>query len=189
MEGQEPTTPQAGTVTEQPKTVPPTDPTPVDPTTVETLPDWAQKEIRELRKEAAANRKAKQEAQEAISKAEEDRLAKERNFEELATKRQAKINELEAQAALAADLTGILSARIQAEIKEWPKEITDMAPPEPVDPRVLQAWVDQARPLVAKLQQAGQTPGNGGRPTPTGTRNRAAEQVAQAQRDYVRSKF
>lgn len=192
MEGQEPTKPQEGTGTDVPTNAGQPTPSPA-PESVDALPDWAQKMIGELRKENASHRTAKQTAQEAAAKAEEARLENERNFQQLAEQRKAKIEELsaqtEAQAALAADLTRILGERIQTEIAGWPEEITAMAPQGETDPRVLFAWVEQARPLAAKLQQAGQTPGNGGGPKPAGTRSRAAEQVAQAQRAHVRNTF
>lgn len=192
MDGQEPTTPQAGTATAQDAGQPTPDAGPAVES-VDALPDWAQKMIGELRKENAGHRTAKQAAQEAAAKAEEARLENERNFQQLAEQRKAKIEELsaqtEAQAALAADLTRILGERIDAEIKGWPEEIKAMAPQGETDPRVMFAWVEQARPLAAKLQQAGQVPGNGGGPKPAGTRSRAAEQVAQAQRAHVRNTF
>jgi ribosome-binding ATPase YchF (GTP1/OBG family) len=146
---------------------------------VDALPDFAKKMIEELRKENASHRKAKQAAQEAATKAEEARLEEERNFQELAEQRKAKIEELEAQAAQVADLTGLLNARIKAEIKEWPEEIRAMAPQDE-DPRILQSWVDQARPLAEKLQQAGQTPGNGTGPKPAGTSTRTDQEARQA---------
>lgn len=192
MEGQEPTKPQAGTVTDVPQDAGQPTPDAGQPVeSVDALPEFAKKMIEELRKENASHRKAKQAAQEAAAKEAEQRLEHERNFQQLAEQRKAKIDELsaqtEAQAALAADLTRILGERIDAEIKSWPEEIKAMAPAGDVDPRVLFAWVEQARPLAAKLQQAGQTPGNGGGPKPAGTNGRSDQQARQAWAQTFRS--
>ena len=61
---------------------------------VDDLPEWARKEIAELRRESAAQRKARQEAAEAAAKADEQRLEQERKYAELAEKRASRIAEL-----------------------------------------------------------------------------------------------
>ena len=63
--------------------------------TVDSLPPWAQDLISSLRGENATHRKAKKEAELAAQAAEEARLAQEKEWQQLAEKRQARIQELE----------------------------------------------------------------------------------------------
>lgn len=106
MDGQEPNTPETGGQEPQPTPDADTGPAPTTPQAggddaqpqgIDALPDWAQKEIRELRKESAARRKAQREAEEAQRQAQEEQLAQQQEWQKLAEQRQARIAELESQ--------------------------------------------------------------------------------------------
>lgn len=161
------------------------------PGKVEDLPEWAQSMVAELRRENAGHRTKAKEAETAAAAAEEQRLASQQQWQELAESRQARLAELEPKSALADALTERIAARINAEIAEWPEEVKALLPK---DAPVLEyeAAVERARPLVAKLTP--QTPpaaGNGPRPAPTGTAGQVTQQrqARAAERKFISRTF
>lgn len=140
---------------------------PESPEGIEALPSWAQDEIKELRKEAARRRVEAREAQVAAEKAEEEKLARERQFEELAQRRQAKIDELTPAAEQAGRLTELVRGQINEEIKDWPDSITAMAPAGEQPAEVWLEWLQKARPLVKELRQKSEPPAPGAGPRPS----------------------
>ena len=117
--------------------VPMTDTTPVDSAAVagkiEELPEWAQALVKDLRKESAAHRTAKKQAEEAARVAAEQQLADEKKWQELAEARGQKLADLEAtvkardlddlrrkvatDAGLPAELAGRLQGETEAELR------------------------------------------------------------------------
>lgn len=140
---------------------------PEQPGSVDELPEWAQGVISDLRSENAKHRQAKKEAEAQAAKAEEERLAKQEEWQELAQKRQERIGELEPQAELAAQYEEMVIAQVESEIEDWPDEAKALIPDD-ADTMAMIAAVKRARPLVAKLADAGPAPGNGPGPKPAG---------------------
>jgi DNA repair exonuclease SbcCD ATPase subunit len=88
MADQESTTTQERTVTDN---------TTVEPQTLDQLPEWAQKLVKELRKENASNRNEKKTAEEAAKLAEEKRLMEQQEWQKLAEQRQSQLSDFEAK--------------------------------------------------------------------------------------------
>ena len=175
----------AATATDQPK--PAETPVPAQAAErVEDLPDWAKREILDLRRESQAQRKARQEAEAAAAQAEEQRLADERKFEELADKRAAKIAELEPLAEKYAALAAKLSADLEAEIAKLPAEVQAMRPTG-ADLDDLIEWTERARTLATKMQAANAA-GAGPLPRPANGAARPASNQA-ATISAMRSRF
>lgn len=163
---------------------------------IDALPEWAQQEIRELRKEAASHRTAKNAAQKAAEEAAEARLLEEKRFQELAEKRQSQIAELEPKAQLADALTERVRAQVDAEVADWPEEVKALLPQgdESAAVPVLEflAMVEKARPLAAKLKASADTPapGTSPRPAPNGQGGKAKQETARrTEREFVRARF
>ena len=83
----------------------------------------------------------------------------------------------------------MITEQINAEIAEWPDEVKAMAPTGETDPLTMLEWVKTARPLATKLGGLPPIPGNEPRPKQAGGNGKVTKAVAEAQRDYVRSKF
>jgi hypothetical protein len=88
--------------------------------TVDSLPDWAQGLISELRSENAGHRKAKKAAEQAAQKAEEERLAKQEEWQQLAEQRQARISELEPLSEDVERYKGAVEGLLEAQRKGLP---------------------------------------------------------------------
>ena len=183
--------PQEGTPTGQapaatePKTTA-TPPTGQAPEGFDALPDWAKSLFAELRNENAAHRKAKQKADEEAKAAEERRLEAERNFEQLASQRAARIAELEPIADRYNNLAAKLTADLEAQIERLPAEIKQMRPAN-ADLDDLIDWAEKARQLAAKMQAAA-SPGHSAAPKAAEATARPALTQAQALA-AMRSKF
>ena len=173
-----------------PETKPEPTPAPTTPAPaaerVDQLPDWAQREIADLRKENANHREAKQKAADAATRAEEQRLEAERKFEELATQRQARIAELEPIADRYNALAAKLTAEMEAEIAKLPEEIKNMRPAG-ADLDDLIDWTERAKTLAAKMTAA-QAAGAGPMPRPANGATRPASNQA-AQIGAMRARF
>jgi hypothetical protein len=144
---------------------------------VEDLPEWAQRELRDARKEAADRRKALTAAEEAARQAEEATLAQSQQWEKLATKRGGELDALKPKAELADKLTELVLAQYSATIKEWPEQVKAMAPDDGADILSKLTWLEKAKPLAQELLGKTQpTPGNGRGPKPVGATNSKAGQ-------------
>jgi hypothetical protein len=151
-----------------------TPPAPQQKTSLNDLPQDIQDLVRGLRREAKESR----EALEAKIKAEEDAaqaiLKKQGEFQQLAEKHEARVKELEPIASSYAALAEQVNAQIEAEIKDWPKEVTIFDPGHdaPIESRL--EWRNKSRPLIDKLQTTarGALPGNRPNPTPGGQPSR-----------------
>jgi hypothetical protein len=99
---------------------------------VDELPSWAQELVKSLRSEAAANRKAKKDAESATVAAKEKELAEQNAWKELADQRQAKLAELEAKTGQIEPLTeklGRYEAMLYAQVESQLKAVPDMFKP------------------------------------------------------------
>lgn len=136
---------------------------------VEELPDWAQTEIKNLRKEAAERRKAASDAETAAKAAEEANLADQKRWQELAEKRREERDAFAPKVELADKLTELVTAQYAAEIKAWPEQVRAMAPADDASILAKLEWANKARALATELM-ADKTiaPGNGRRPQPVG---------------------
>lgn len=133
------------------------------------LPEWAQKEISSLRKEAADRRKAASEAEATAKAADEANLARNAQWQELATKRGQELDALQPRAILADKLTEVVTAQYAAEIKDWPAEVKAMAPDDGADILTKLAWMSKAKPLATELlKDKPAIAGNGSRPKVAG---------------------
>lgn len=147
--------------------------------TVASLPEWAQKMVADLRQENANRRKHEQEAK---AKAEEDKLAAERKWQELAEQRGQEIAALKTTAERYTALSGQLRTQVEAEIAQWPDEVKGLKPAGD-DAEGLIDWANKARAVVLKMRSAGSQPGQGVTPKPAG-QGIANEQ--QAKREFER---
>ena len=153
---------------------------PAQPETVESLPEWAQKLVRDLRKE---NEKRRQAAANELQQAEEKRLADEQKWQELAAKREQERDELKPYRDRYEALAAQQRAALMAEVAKWPAEVKALLPGEDADVSALGEAVTKARPLVTALNgKAEAAPGQGSPPPAVGKAGTAAEQEAARKR-------
>jgi len=172
------TTPTANqALTNSPTTTAPTTPTEPNPAEqkpaevsggIETLPEWAQKLIREVRTEAASHRTALREAERTAKAAEEGRLAEQGEYKKLAEDRAKRVAELEpvsleveALRAKVEQFEKATLARIAAETAEWPEGLRAVVEKaQTVEEKA--AVVEHLRTAVAELAKAkgSGSPGN-----------------------------
>lgn len=171
--GQTPTTPQQPT------------PSGSKQTPISELPIDTQDYIKRLRDEANKANKALEAEATAKKKAEEARLIAQGEFQKLAEKHAARVQELEPLQGRFETLSTLITGQIEAQIKDWPAEVKTFDPG--VDASVEQrlAWVEKSKPLIEKLQQQAQSgrPGNAPNPKPS---TQSPEGV---QSDYTKKLF
>lgn len=149
---------------------------------VEDLPDWAQRELKEARQEAQRYRNERKAAEEAQTKAEEERLAQSAEWQKLADSRKAKIEELTPKAELADKLSALMAAEYEARTKDWPQDVKILAPRDDAPVAEKWDWMMRATPLATADKTP--VPGNGRRPQPTGPVGQGQnEQKARAQHE------
>ena len=148
--------------------------------TIESLPEWAQRTIADLRKENAARRQANDEAK---RKAAEEKLAAEQKWQELAEQRQQEIERLTATATRYSALSEMVRKQVDGEIAQWPDEVKSLRPAGDEVEAVI-AWVEKARAVANKLKAAPPTPGQGAAPRPSG-QGVAADQRAKSEFERV----
>ena len=145
--------------------------TPATPTEVKDLPEWAQKLVTELRTENAQARTAKTKLEKDAQAAEEQRLANEKKWEELAGKHQSKLTQLEPQletlTGRIASYEALFAKQLETETKAWPDEVKALDPGKDASFEARMAWLEKARPLVAKLTATPIAQGTGRLPKPS----------------------
>lgn len=94
--------------------------------TVDGLPDWAQSLIGDLRKENAGHRKAKKEAETAAQKAEDERLAKQQEWKQLAEKHQARLSELEPLSEQVKSYKSAVQKMVDKQLEAVPDHIKEL---------------------------------------------------------------
>lgn len=149
---------------------------------VSDLPAWAQDLVKDLRRESAARRKRETELEAAQKASDEEKLAGERKWQELADKRKAELDALTPRVALADKLAQMMTGQLEAEIKAWPEEVRALDPG--ADDLVSRmAWAEKARGLAAKLVETAKSPKPGNAPGPKPAGQPPAQQ---AQRQPLR---
>lgn len=142
--------------------------------TVESLPEWAQKLVRSLRRE---NEKRRQEADTERQQAEEKRLADAQQWQELAAKREQERDELKPYKERYEALAAQQRAALVAVVAKWPAEVRALLPGDDADVQALADAVDKARAVVAALDaKATTTPAHGTPPPPAGRAGLGADQ-------------
>jgi hypothetical protein len=133
----------------------PTTTTQAPPKEVKDLPEWAQKLVTDLRAESADNRVARTKLEKAAQAAEEARLTDDKKFEELATKHQARVKELEpkleAVEARLKTYEEMFTRQLETETKDWPEEVKALDPGKDATFEMRMSWLEKSRPLVVKL--------------------------------------
>ena len=151
-----------------------TPPAPPQKTALHELPQDIQDLVRGLRREAKESREALEAKLKTEEAATQARLKEQGEFQQLAEKHEARVKELEPIATRYSTLSEQVNAAIEAEIKDWPKEVTTFDPGKesPIESRL--EWRNKSRPLIDKLQTnaRGTLPGNRPNPTPQGQRSR-----------------
>jgi len=149
------------------------------PERVEDLPDWAQKLIKDTRKEAERNRKR---IDDERTQAEEKRLADEKKWQELAEQRAKERDDYKPYKERYETLANQQRAALTAEVAKWPASVKALLPGEDADVSVLADAVNKGRALVAELTAKAEQPPkpNGVPATPKAQGNMdAAQQEAQ----------
>lgn len=142
--------------------------TPETPVDVESLPVNVQNLIRKTRKEAADNRAKAAKLEAEIRDSEDEKLAEQQKWEELATKRAAQIAELEPVVEERDRYREQVLSVLRAQTEGWPEEVLSMMP-QGDDVDTLAKFVEQAIPVVEKLRSdAAQSRGVGQTPKPSG---------------------
>lgn len=155
---------------------------------VQELPEWAQRELRDLRKENASRRQAAADAETARKLAEEQRLTEEKKWEELAKQRGDEVTALKSKADAYDTLQARLLAQAKAEVAKWPSEVQGMAPAEE-DGAAWLAWVERARPVAAALNGAAPAGGNPSNPPAQGKSAAVQEAVRSENARFVSTRF
>jgi len=108
---------------------------------IEDLPQWAQKMIRETRKESAARRVALTNAENAARQREQQALADQGNYKILAEQRGLEVAGLTPYKVRVDDLEALIRAGNEARIKQVPEALRTMIPAK-YAPEELSAWLD-----------------------------------------------
>lgn len=146
------------------------------PERVEDLPEWAQKIIREGRKEAESLRKRNADER---RQTEETKLAEQQKWQELAQQRANERDKLAPYKDLYEALAAQQRAALMAEASKWPAEVRDLLPGEDADVTALAEAIAKARPLVAALAAGtAAAPGQGQPPKAAGPNS--GDKVARA---------
>jgi hypothetical protein len=145
--------------------------------------DELKKIVEDLRKEQASNRNKLKAQETAQAKAEEERLKKQGEFQTLAEQRETRVKELEPQVTALTterdELAGILTAQLEAEIKDWPAEIKAMDPGKEAGLKARSAWRDKAKIAVEKFVGTGAPARPGNRPNPPASGGNGKDVVAE----------
>lgn len=144
-EGKTPATPNAST---QPNT----ETKPDAKTPLNTLPPDVQQYIDDLRKEAETYRKEKKAAELVAKKAEEDTLANQQKWQELAEKRAQRIAELEPVALQLEEINGAFNATLTAKLEALPEDIRKELEPvrASMKPVEFSKWLDTMIPRFTR---------------------------------------
>lgn len=146
-------------------------------TKIEELPEDIQEYIERLRKENETNRKAAEKAARESKQREDTQLAEQGKYKELAEKHEARLKELEPVAEKYNALAERQMKALEAQIKDWPKEVKDLDPGKDAGLEARLDWAERVKPLVEKLIATQQQAGRSGNPPPpraVGATNKSA---------------
>lgn len=146
---------------------------------VKKLPKWAQDQLAKANSEARERRIALKKQEDDAKAKEQTDLAAKQEWEKLANTYKGELATLKPKVEEATQLNELLAERINADIKAWPKEITDTAPEGEVSAVEMARWASKMRPVAEKLMSLNTTTtttekpkpkgGNGPGPTPSGS--------------------
>lgn len=127
----------------------------------QTVPYSRFKEVNE-RLKALEDEAAKQAA--AQAKAEEDRMAEQQEWRELAEARGQQLEGAKSKAANYDKLAEVLSKQLKTEIDAWPEKVKALFPEDEMSVVEMMTWAERFRPLAQELAAEKAPPGNGRRP-------------------------
>lgn len=147
------------------------------------LPDWARSEIKHLKGEARERRLKAKEQDDAAKQQREDALVEQQKFQQLADERATEIGKLKPKADQFDELSVLFETQYTAEVKDWPKELLEMAPANdaPITQRL--AWLEKAKPMARKLMTPAPSDNGQGQRQPVGGNRRGPEPVTQSLRN------
>lgn len=135
---------------------------------VEQLPDWARKELAELRAEAKKRRLQLREAEITASKAEEERLKEQAKWQELAEKRGKELDALKPREEQFKRFEEAFLATLQKRIEGLPDAYKAIVP-DFADPIKTSEWLDANAHLFQQRTAPNIDAGAGNIPTAKGT--------------------
>lgn len=157
----------------------------------------ADSEARNLRERLKALEEKQNQLDAAAQAAETERLKKQGEFQTLAEKAQAELEQVKPQLTGLQGkydkLAGLTKSRFEADTKDWPKEVKDLLPTgEGVDVLELAESIEKYRPLATKFMsnQSGAGYGrNGMGPNPAGQAQPDLEKARQDQGKLLQSTY
>lgn len=149
----------------------------------DSLPDWAQREIKSLKGEAR-DRRIQVRDQEAAAKDQREKdLAEQQQWKVLADERAAELGKLKSRAEQFDELSILFDKQYADEIKEWPSELLDMAPSEDASLTQKLAWLEKARPMAKKLMSSSAPSDTAATRQPVGGNRRGPDPSTQSLRN------
>lgn len=144
--------------------------------------DEFQKAIDDRLKERLARKDKEREEAEAKAKrdAEREALKQKEEFKTLSETQEKELGELRPTKERYDQLSEMVKAQIEAEVKDWPEDAKNLLPDEPTDVLSFMRAVERVRPVAAKLKEQSEPPtGNLRGPKPSGPAgNKEAEEKA-----------
>lgn len=131
------------------------------------LPSKAQEYIRQLREEAASNRVKAKEEEAARIKREQEALAEQGKWKELAESRAAELEKLTGYQQRAESLEDILRKSNTARLERIPEDMRSLVPVDYLSPDQLNTWLDAnesrlVKPSAPEIDAGAGTGGGGG---------------------------
>jgi hypothetical protein len=127
-----------------------------------------QRKLAELERDNRKYRQERKQQEEAAALAAQKQLEEQGQYKALAEQHAARVQQLEPVQERYTELSGLIARQIDDEIKEWPKSVKALDPGKdaPIEQRL--AWRNNARAIIADMQQQtrGGLPGNGPNPNP-----------------------
>ena len=158
---------------------------------IDALPSWAQDMIRGLRDEAAARRVALKKHEEESRQREQQRLAEQGQWRELAESRAKELNDLQPYRERAESLESMLRDSNKRRIEQIPEDMRALVPTE-YTPEKLASWLDAnisrlTKPIAPRLD-GGATGGSGNTVTLTDEEKQVARATGMSLEDYAKYK-
>lgn len=168
-----------------------TAPPAADSNSIDDLPSWAQDMIRGLRDEAASRRVALKQHEEQARQREQQRLAEQGQWKELAESRAAELNELQPYRERAEALESMLRDSNKSRIDTIPEDMRALVPTD-YAPEKLASWLDAnmmrlTKPIAPKLD-GGAAGGSASTVTLTDEEKQVARATGMSLEDYAKYK-
>lgn len=158
---------------------------------VDDLPSWAQDMIRGLRDEAASRRVALKKHEEEARQREQQRLAEQGQWRELAESRAKELSDLQPYRERAESLESMLRDSNKRRIEQIPEDMRALVPTD-YAPEKLASWLDAnisrlTKPIAPRLD-GGATGGSGNTMTLTDEEKQVARATGMSLEDYAKYK-